>query len=93
LDQPVPHPTRLSKLVGRAGPEVLGEHNATLLAKLAAGTLLRCRKLRIDTTAIEADVDHPTDAGLVEHAVRTLGGLARRIRGRGTTTPTADRNR
>jgi len=93
LDQPVPHPTTLSKLVGRAGPEVLGELNAALLAKLAAGQLLRCRKLRIDTTVIEADIDHPTDADLLEHAVRTLGGLARRIRGRGAATRTAYRNR
>jgi IS5 family transposase len=93
LDQPVPHPTTLSKLVGRAGPEVLGELNAALLAKLAAGKLLRCRKLRVDTTVIEADIDHPTDAELLEHAVPTLGGLARRIRGRGAATRTAYRNR
>jgi IS5 family transposase len=93
LDQPVPHPTTLSKLVGRAGPEVLGELNAALLAKLAAGKLLRCRKLRVDTTVIEADIDHPTDADLLEHAVRTLGGLACRIRGRGAATRTAYRNR
>jgi len=93
LDQPVPHPTTLSKLVGRAGPEVLAQINAALLAKLAAGKLLRCRKLRVDTTVIEADIDHPTGADLLEHAVRTLGGLARRIRGRGAATRTAYRNR
>jgi IS5 family transposase len=93
LDQPVPHPTTLSKLVGRAGPEVLDQLNAALLAKLAAGKLLRCRKLRVDTTVIEADIDHPTDADLLEHAVRTLGGLTRRIRGRGAATRTRFRDR
>jgi transposase, IS5 family len=95
LDQPVPHPTTLSKLVGRAGPEVIGQLNAALLAKLAAGRLLRCRKLRIDTTVIAADIDHPTDADLLEHAVRSLGGLARRIKQRGaaTRTPYRDRSR
>ena len=91
LDQPVPHPTTLSKLVGRAGPEVLDQLNAALLAKLAAGKLLRCRKLRVDTTVIEADIDHPTDAGLLERAVGTLGGLTRRIRGRGCGDPHAVR--
>jgi IS5 family transposase len=53
LDQPVPHPTTLVKLVGRAGPEVIEQLNAALLAKLAAGKLLRARKL-VDTTVVEA---------------------------------------
>jgi transposase, IS5 family len=79
--------------VARAGRQVLGELNAALLAKLAAGKLLRCRKLRVDTTVIAADIDHPTDAGLLEHAVGTLGGLARRIRGRGAATRTRFRDR
>jgi transposase, IS5 family len=93
LDQPVPHPTTLSKLVGRAGPQVLGELNAALLAKLAAGKLLRCRKLRVDTTVIAADIDHPTDADLLEHAVRILGGLVGRIHERGAATRTRFRDR
>jgi transposase, IS5 family len=93
LDQPVPHPTTLSKLVARAGPQVLGQLNAALLAKLAAGKLLRCRKLRVDTTVIAADIDHPTDADLLEHAVRTLGGLVGRIHERGAATRTRFRDR
>jgi IS5 family transposase len=93
LDQPVPHPTTLSKLVGRAGPQVLDELNAALLAKLAAGKLLRCRKLRVDTTVIEAEIVHPTDADLLEHAVRTLGRLVGRIRERGAATRTRFRDR
>jgi IS5 family transposase len=59
LDRPVPHPTTLVKLVRRAGPEVVDELNAVLLAKLAAGKLLRARKLRVDTTVVEADIDYP----------------------------------
>jgi IS5 family transposase len=46
LDRPVPHPTTLVKLVGRAGPEVIGQLNQALLGKLVAGKLLRGRKLR-----------------------------------------------
>jgi transposase, IS5 family len=93
LDQPVPHPTTLVKLVGRAGPQVLDQLNAALLAKLAGEKVLRCRKLRIDTTVIAADIDHPTDADLLEHAVRRLGGLVHRIHGRGAATRTAFRDR
>jgi IS5 family transposase len=70
LNQPVPHPTTLVKLVGRAGPQVLEQLNAALVAKLAGDKLLRGRKLRIDTTVVAADIDDPTDADLLDHAIR-----------------------
>jgi IS5 family transposase len=82
LGQPVPHPTTLSKLVRRAGPDVIGQLNQALLGKLAGDKLLRSRKLRIDTTVVEADIDFPTDADLLEQAIRTTGGLVRRLRAR-----------
>jgi transposase, IS5 family len=95
LDRPVPHPTTLVKLVRRAGPEVVEQLNAALLGKLAAGKLLRGRKLRVDTTVVEADIDYPTDADLLEHVVRKLGGLVRRVKARGVAsrTPFRDRGR
>ena len=93
LDRPVPHPTTLVKLVGRAGPEVIEQLNQALLAKLAAGKLLRGRKLRVDTTVVEADIDYPTDADLLEHAVRKLGGLVRRIKARARPARTRFRDR
>jgi transposase, IS5 family len=93
LDRPVPHPTTLIKLVRRAGPDVIGQLNAALVAKLAADKLLRARKLRVDTTVVEADIDYPTDADLLEQAVRKLGGLVRRIKGRGAARRTRFRDR
>jgi transposase, IS5 family len=93
LDRPVPHPTTLVKLVRRAGPEVIEQLNAALVAKLAADRLLRGRKLRVDTTVVEADIDYPTDADLLEHAVRKLGGLVRRVKGRGVASRTRFRDR
>jgi IS5 family transposase len=75
LDRPVPHPTTLVKLVRRAGPEVIEQLNQALVAKLAADKLLRGRKLRVDPTVVEADIDYPTDADLLEQAVRKHGGL------------------
>jgi IS5 family transposase len=93
LDRPVPHPTTLVKLVRRAGPEVVDELNAALVAKLAAGKLLRARKLRVDTTVVEADIDYPTDADLLEQAVRKLGGLVRRVKARGAASRTRFRDR
>ena len=93
LDRPVPHPTTLVKLVRRAGPEVIEQLNAALLAKLAQGKLLRARKLRVDTTVVEADIDYPTDADLLEQAVRKLGGLVRRVKARGAAPRTRFRDR
>jgi transposase, IS5 family len=93
LDRPVPHPTTLVKLVGRAGPEVVEALNAALVAKLAQGKLLRGRKLRVDTTVVEADIDYPTDADLLEQAVRKLGGLVRRLKARGVASRIRFRDR
>src|SRR4029453_8627084 len=93
LDQPVPHPTPLVKLVGRAGAEVIEQLNQALVAKLAADKLLRARKLRVDTTVVEADIDYPTDADPPEQAVRKLGGLVRRAKGRGAASRTRFRDR
>jgi transposase, IS5 family len=93
LDRPVPHPTTLVKLVRRAGPEVIEQLNQALVAKLAQGKLLRSRKLRVDTTVVEADIDYPTDADLLEQAVRKLGGLVRRVKGRGAASRTRFRDR
>jgi transposase, IS5 family len=93
LDRPVPHPTTLVKLVRRAGPEVIEELNAALLGKLREDKLLRVRKLRVDTTVVEADIDYPTDADLLEHAVRKLGGLVCRVKARGAASRTRFRDR
>jgi len=83
----------LSKLVRRAGPAVVDQLNHALLGKLAADKLLRARKLRVDTTVVEADIDYPTDADLLEQAVRKVGGLVRRIKAQGAATRTTFRDR
>ena len=73
LDKPVPHPTTLSKLTRRFGPEIVEDLNRVLLERVVADKLLRGRRLRVDTTCIEADVRYPTDSGLCAHAVSRLG--------------------
>src|SRR5215207_939474 len=82
-----------SSWCGGPAPEVIQELNAALLAKLVDDRLLRARKLRVDTTVVEADIDSPTDADLLEHAVRKLGGLVHRIKGRGAASRTRFRDR
>jgi transposase, IS5 family len=92
LMSPVPHPTTLIKVVRRSGTQTVDQLNAALLGKLVEDKLLRCRKLRIDTTVIEADIDHPTDAGLLEHGVRKLGRLVCRIKAAGAASRTRFRD-
>jgi IS5 family transposase len=89
----VPHPTTLVKLVRRAGPQVIAQLNTVLLEKVATDRLLRGRKLPVDTTVVEADIDYPTDADLLEQALRKAGGLVRRIKARGAASRTAFRDR
>ncbi len=95
LASPVPHPTTLVKLMRRGGAQTVEQLNAALLGKLVEDKLVLCRKLRIDTTVIEADIDHPTDADLLEHGVRKLWRLVRRIRAAGAARRTRfyDRSR
>jgi transposase, IS5 family len=42
---------------------------------------------------VEADIDYPTDADLLERAVRKVGGLVRRVKGRGAASRTRFRDR
>ncbi len=93
LDQPVPHPTTLVKLVGRAGAATIEQLNAALLAKLAADKLLRCHKLRIDTTVVAANVTYPTDLGLLARAVGKLVATAKRVQASGGAPRTRIRDR
>jgi IS5 family transposase len=47
----------------------------------------------VDTTVVEADIDYPTDADLLEQAVRKVGGLVRRIKAQGAAGRTRFRDR
>jgi len=80
LDGRVPDPSTLMKLTKRLGPELLEELNAGLLALAVERKVLRSRRLRVDTTVVEADIRSPTDSGLCAHAVSRLTRLARRIK-------------
>ena len=71
-----PHPTTLVKLTKRFGPEIVEELNQAALARAAEGKLLRGRRLRVDTTCVEADVRYPTDSGQCAYAV---SGLTRAV--------------
>lgn len=72
LDGKVPHPTTLSKLAKRYGDETVKELNDKLLDVARERKVLRGKKLRVDTTTIESDIHHPTDASLLADGVRVI---------------------
>jgi transposase, IS5 family len=84
----VPHPTTLMKITTRCGEGAVGGLNETLLAKAAGVKLRRTHKVRADTTVAPADVDYPTDSGLLAKAVATMGRTVRRVQGAGRATRT-----
>jgi transposase, IS5 family len=83
LDGRVPDPSTLMKLSKRLGPGLLEELNAELLSLAVERKVLRSRRLRVDTTVVEADIRSPTDSGLCAHAVSRLTRLAKRVKAAG----------
>src|SRR3954454_19380511 len=93
LDQPVPHPTTLMKLTTRCGSAAVDGLNEALLAKAAAAKLLRCTRVRVDTTVVPSNVAYPTDSGLLARAVRRIAVTGRRIKAAGGAVRTKLRDR
>ncbi|MEO8897901.1 MAG: ISNCY family transposase [Candidatus Dormibacter sp.] len=95
LDERVPHSTTVLKLTKRCGTAVIDELNTTLLRTAVERRVLRSRRLRVDTTAMDADVRYPTDSGLCAHAISKIGHLVRKVKAAGLAkrTPFRDRRR
>ena len=93
LDQPVPHPTTLMKLTTRCGSVAVEGLNEALLGKAAEAKLLRCTRVRVDTTVVPANVAYPTDSGLLAKAVRRIAAAGRRIQAVGGAVRTKVRDR
>lgn len=93
LDGRVPDPSTLMKLTKRLGPGLVEELNAGLLSLAVERRVLRSRRLRVDTTVVEADVRSPTDSGLCAHAVSRLARLARRVKATGAASKARVRDR
>src|SRR6202171_5153886 len=93
LGMRVPHPTTLMKITSRCGDDAVAGLNEALLAKAAAGKLLRTDKVRADTTVVEAGVGYPTDSGLLAKAIGTMARTVARIKAAGGARRTRVRDR
>ena len=79
ISEPVPHPTTLSRLTQRFGEETVAEIHSLLVAKLSEEGLIKGDRLRTDTTVMAAEVEHPTDAGLLADGVRVIGRTVNKL--------------
>jgi IS5 family transposase len=93
IDGRVPHPTALMKITTRCGDATVAALNETLLAKAVEAKLVKTGKVRADTTVVSANVEYPTDSGLLAKAVTKIGRLVGRIKAAGGATRTAFRDR
>jgi IS5 family transposase len=93
IDQPVPHPTTLMKLTSRCGSAAVEGLNEALLAKAAEAKVLRCSRVRVDTTVVPSNVSYPTDSGLLAKAVNRIAATGRRIQAAGGAVRTKLRDR
>jgi transposase, IS5 family len=92
LDDAVPAPSTLSKITTRCGEDAVLGLNEALLARADAAKLVKTGKVRADTTVVSANVEYPTDSGLLAHAVTLIGKLVGRIKAAGGATRTVFRD-
>ena len=68
----VPDATTLIKLNQRFGEDRIGGLNRHLVKQLLKTRSIKPRRIRIDSTTLEAHISYPTDIGILHQAVRTL---------------------
>jgi len=72
LMEAVPDATTLIKLNLRFGEERVANLNKQLVGHLVKQRAIKPRRIRIDSTTLEAHIAYPTDIGILHQAVRTL---------------------
>jgi len=79
LNERVCDASTLIKLTKKFGPELIAEINEGLVEKAREQKIIRGRKLRLDTTVVEADIHHPTDASLLADGIRAITKTVKKI--------------
>jgi IS5 family transposase len=79
LSERVPDESTVRKLTRRIGPETVNDMTRELISAAVRERRFVARAVRIDSTVIEADIKHPTDAGLAAHGVKALAREGRKL--------------
>ncbi len=95
LADEMPDPSALSKWRHRLGADGIRKVNRAITLKLHAERVVRGRKIRVDSTVVDADIHYPTDSGLIADGVKRLTRLGKQIKSALETTVTEvhDRSR
>jgi IS5 family transposase len=80
IDEPMPDPSTLIYARKRYGDKIMEDLNAALVKQLEEKAILKTRKFRTDTTVVESDIHHPTDATLLQDGVKVMTRLMQNIR-------------
>ncbi len=79
IDASVPEESTVRKLTRRLGAESVNEITRAAIAKAKRERRFSPRAARIDSTVIEADIRHPSDAMLALQGAKALAGKGRRL--------------
>jgi IS5 family transposase len=79
LSERAPDESTVRKLTRRIGAETVSELTRALIVKATREKRFRARAVRIDATVVEADVKHPTGAGLASAGARSLAREGRKL--------------
>jgi IS5 family transposase len=72
LEDRVPDDTTLIKLTHKYGEDTVRDLNDALVLKLKERKVIRGRKLRTDTTVVDANIHYPTDTSLLADGIRVI---------------------
>jgi IS5 family transposase len=72
LMDPVPDATTLIKLSQRFGEDRISDLNKHLVKQLIKSRSIKPRRIRIDSTTLEAHISYPNDVGVIHQAVKTM---------------------
>lgn len=75
----VPDAKTLARIARALGPEVIAQLHERLITMARRERVVVGRKLRIDTTVVEANVHYPTDSSLLADGLRVLTRTMSRI--------------
>jgi hypothetical protein len=79
FDKPVPHYTTLLRWAHDYGDETIRAINEELVKKYAEWELIQGKSLRMDTTVMEANIEHPTDADLMSDGLRFINRTVKEL--------------
>jgi transposase, IS5 family len=68
----VPDATTLIKLNQRFGEDRISDLNKHLVKQLMKSRSIKPRRIRIDSTTLEAHISYPNDVGVIHQAIKTL---------------------